>query len=195
MLVKIKDAASFAGLTVVATIAILLAFTPFLVEKGALTLVQSVWISFALTVVSLIFFGIEKYQNSKDEEERRQQDAARDTLLKDISDRLKAVQQAQRTLTPQKAVALEQAHTLYSMLEKTANKPPAEVASLIRDGVKAAASRATDLKPDQIYFWTDITAMLNRKFTGSEKDRVDIRRVADSLVGSALDEPKRGNEK
>jgi hypothetical protein len=37
--------------------------------------------------------------------------------------------------------------------------------------------------------------MLNREFTGSEKDRVDIRKVADSLVGSALDMPKKGDEK
>ena len=195
MVIKIKDAASLAGIIVVATIAIFLAFTPFLVEKGALTLVGSLWISFALTVVSLIFFGIEKYQNSKDEEERKKQDAARDTLLKDISDRLKAVQAAQKTLTPQNAVALDQAHTLYSTLEKTVNKPPAEVARLIRAGVDAAASKATGLKPDQKYFWTDITAMLNREFTGSEKDRVDIRKVADSLVGSALDMPKKGDEK
>jgi hypothetical protein len=188
MLLKLKDAASFAGLTVVAVIALLLAFTPFLIDRGFLTLPQSLQASVVLTIVAVICFAVEKIRNSQDDGDREKQDATRDTLLKHLSEDLKEVKQALGTLTPQKAAQLDQAHTLYSALEQTANKPPSEVASLLQAGVREAASK-------QIYVWKDITSMLNKDFTGSEKDVVAVRSIADSLIRSSLDRPKNNGEK
>jgi hypothetical protein len=138
--------------------------------------------------VSVIFFGVEKYLNSKDEQDGRKKDDDRDAILKKLLEEREKESAAQRTVTPQKAVDLEQAHTLYSALETTANKPPAETAYLMREAVKAAASKATT---KQLYVWDDITAMLKRQITGNQKDREDLRKAADSLVSSALELPEK----
>jgi hypothetical protein len=188
MFMKAKDAASFAGLAVVGAVALLLAFGPLLVEKGDTTVLHLVWISCALTFVSVIFFGVEKYLNSKDEQDRKKKDDDRDTILKKLLEEREKGSSAPRTVTPQKAVELEQAHTLYSTLETTANKPPAEAADMMREALKAAASKATT---NQLYVWDDITAMLKRQITGNEKDREDLREAADSLVWSALELPEK----
>jgi hypothetical protein len=188
MFMKAKDAASFAGLAVVGAVALLLAFGPLLVEKGDVTLLHLVWISCALTFVSVSFFGVEKYLNSKDEQDRKKKDDDRDTILKKLLEERGKGSAAQRTVAPQKAVELEQAHTLYSALETTANTPPAEAADLMREALKAAASKATT---KQLYVWDDITAMLKRQITGNQKDREDLRKAADSLVWSALELPEK----
>jgi len=188
MFMKAKDAASFAGLAVVGAVALLLAFGPLLVEKGDVTLLHLVWVSCALTFVSVIFFGVEKYLNSKDEQDRRKKDDDRDVILKRLLEERERGSAAQRTVTPQKAADLEQAHTLYSVLETTENKPPAEAANLMREALKAAASKATT---KQLYVWDDITAMLQRRITGNQKDREDLRKAADSLVWSALELPEK----
>jgi hypothetical protein len=188
MFMKAKDAASFAGLAVVGAVALLLAFGPLLVEKGEVTLLHLVWASCALTFVSVIFFGVEKYLNSKDEQDRRKKDDDRDAILKRLLEEREKGSAAQRTVTPQRAVDLEQAHTLYAALETTANKPPAEAANLMREALKLAASKATT---KQLYVWDDITAMLKRQITGNQKDREDLRKAADSLVWSAVELPEK----
>jgi hypothetical protein len=200
MALKMKDAASWAGLIVTAVVAIWLGVLPFLVEERKETLRQYLWIIFALTIVAAIFFGIEKYQNSKDEGQRKKDevqrkkdeaarkiaDAKRDAMLNEI---LK-IARTQGTLSPQKATELEQAQALYSTLEKTANKPPEQVASLIREGVKEAVD-----KGKQIYFWKALTELSTKEFTGTEKDRESLRFAADSLVRSALDVPENTEQK
>jgi len=195
-----KDAASWAGLVVTAVVAIWLGFLPFLVEDRKETLRQYLWIIFALTIIAVIFFGIEKYQNSKDEDRRKKDenqrtkdeaarkiaDAKQDATLNEILKILKT----QGTFSGQKATELEQAQTLYSTLEKTANKPPEQVASLIREGVKEAVD-----KGKQIYFWKALTELSTTEFTGTEKDRESLRSAADSLVRSALDVPENADQK
>src|SRR5215467_202417 len=78
MTLTLKDAASFCGLTVVATIAIYFCYVPDLLKEGRLTPHESVWIGAGMTVLSLAFFAVEKVLNSRDEKERKREEAARE---------------------------------------------------------------------------------------------------------------------
>jgi hypothetical protein len=206
---RLKDAASWAGLVVVSVVALLLGFMPDLVKDQHITQEHAVWLACALTVFSVVCFGVEKLLSSReeagratdeaqrkiDEADRKRRDAARDKLLSEMADQLKAIREAQQTATPQQKLAAEQAQTLYSALSIAEREPPAKAAQLLRQGVQMAVNKAPKVEEDQKYFWTDLTAMLKKEFTGSEKDKNEVRSAADSLVRSAFDIPEQKDEK
>jgi hypothetical protein len=187
MTLKTKDFASLGGLILVGVVAFFLAFTPDLVRENHLTLPQAVWIAFALTIMSLVCFGIEKYESSNEEREREKSELARDKRMEEIAERMKDMQDKLGGLSETQRMKLEHAQKMYSMLIEAAGKPPETLASLIDEAIKNGPLFTTLVNPAIFQgAWRYFEILLKAKWTGKREDRDKIRKTADSLMLSAL---------
>src|ERR1700748_2468498 len=89
MKVSLEDPDSWVGLVLVGVAAFLLGVAPKLEELGGMSQVITFRIALVLTLVSFVCFGIEKYLNAREEDVRKAKDAERDTLLKEVLERVR----------------------------------------------------------------------------------------------------------
>jgi hypothetical protein len=191
---SLKDFAGWAGLFIGAVIAAVLGFAPIIVDKQIATWPTLVWITFALTLMTVVCFGIERRESSKADEKRDQYLLSRDANVQKIADQFETFQKQQEKFSELQEQNIREAKKLYAAIAKMTSQSPGLAASIAKGALETGLTALMKLPGGGSFPLDFLKDWLKNtwKWRTTEKKREtieDMRRVADSLMLSAFGVP------